>query len=354
LREIESSGAIALCKWSRLMIVSPRALVHGYPWRDTIAHELTHLALSRMTGGRAPMWLHEGVAKFEETRWRSDPPGRLSPMAGLLLDRAVAGNRLIPFRRLHPSIAKLPTQNDAALAFAEVYTFVRYLYGRMDYAGLRSALARVRDGGDAGAALAAAAGPGITFQRLLDGWNEQIARRPNGPPNASAARPQPLRFRRTDGPNGDGGDDSAAAARIERPRLRNLVRLGDILWGAVRPRAAAIEYERAHRLDAHDPIIANRLARSLVVTGQARRVADVLRPTLDLYPEFAPSWSNLGAAQAALQERARAGASYREALGLNPFDPEVHCALSTLARTEGDSAGAARHERACQTLRGRP
>src|SRR5262249_36050004 len=42
LREIETSGTIALCKWNRLMIVSPRALVRGYSWLDTLNHEYTH------------------------------------------------------------------------------------------------------------------------------------------------------------------------------------------------------------------------------------------------------------------------------------------------------------------------
>ncbi len=42
-QQIETSGTIALCKWNRLMITTPRALVRGYPWADTIAHVLTHL-----------------------------------------------------------------------------------------------------------------------------------------------------------------------------------------------------------------------------------------------------------------------------------------------------------------------
>ena len=71
---IRTSGTIALCKWGRLMIASPRALMHGYPWLDTIAHEYVHLVLTKATLDRAPVWLQEGVAKFLETRWREDRP----------------------------------------------------------------------------------------------------------------------------------------------------------------------------------------------------------------------------------------------------------------------------------------
>ncbi|MCA9610809.1 MAG: hypothetical protein KC619_34675, partial [Myxococcales bacterium] len=35
VQDIETTGTIALCKWDRLMVTSPRALVRGYPWMDT-------------------------------------------------------------------------------------------------------------------------------------------------------------------------------------------------------------------------------------------------------------------------------------------------------------------------------
>src|SRR5690606_24636017 len=41
-KEIETSGTIALCKFNRLMITSPRVLVRGYGWRDTLVHEYIH------------------------------------------------------------------------------------------------------------------------------------------------------------------------------------------------------------------------------------------------------------------------------------------------------------------------
>lgn len=41
--EIETTGTIALSKYNKLMVVSPRATIFGYPWMDTLAHEYTHL-----------------------------------------------------------------------------------------------------------------------------------------------------------------------------------------------------------------------------------------------------------------------------------------------------------------------
>ncbi len=69
-----TTGTVAVAKWGRVTMISPRATDRGYPWLDTLAHEMTHLALSRGTRDKAPLWLQEGVAKREETRWRIEEP----------------------------------------------------------------------------------------------------------------------------------------------------------------------------------------------------------------------------------------------------------------------------------------
>src|SRR5205085_2857164 len=91
---------------------SPRAPALGYAWRDTLAHELTHLALSRGTLDRAPLWLQEGVAKREETRWRSALPSDDAVPADLIASIGLAKNLGRPLDGIGPSIAtrkgKLP------------------------------------------------------------------------------------------------------------------------------------------------------------------------------------------------------------------------------------------------------
>ena len=63
-----------MARWGRVTLLSPRASRHGFPWQDTLAHELVHLALSRATRDFAPLWLQEGVAKRQEQRWRDPRP----------------------------------------------------------------------------------------------------------------------------------------------------------------------------------------------------------------------------------------------------------------------------------------
>jgi hypothetical protein len=118
--EIEKTGTIALSKYNKLMVVSPRATLFGYPWMDTLVHEYTHLVVSRLAFDAVPVWLQEGIARFEQTRWRRPPEVSLNATEQALLTASLRKGRLITFEEMHPSMAKLPSQDAAALAYAEV------------------------------------------------------------------------------------------------------------------------------------------------------------------------------------------------------------------------------------------
>ncbi|MFN7131266.1 MAG: hypothetical protein ACK4N5_04240 [Myxococcales bacterium] len=55
LEAIKTSGTIAICKFNRLMITSPKAMVYGYGWLDTLAHEYTHLVVSKKSENTVPI-----------------------------------------------------------------------------------------------------------------------------------------------------------------------------------------------------------------------------------------------------------------------------------------------------------
>jgi Flp pilus assembly protein TadD len=341
VEDIERTGTIALCKWDRLMITSPRALVRGYPWVDTLAHELAHLLVSRGTGDRTPVWLQEGIAKYLERRWRGDHERRapLDPAQEALLRRALTDGKLLPFERLHPSIARLPSQQDAALAFAQVSTFVEsYVESHGDEA-LRAALHGIRQGQDARDALAAAAG--TTFDLLESRWRAALRRRPA--PAEDAPSLLALRFKR-----GEGSPDESLDVAVSMARRH--LRIGDLLWDRGRTRAAAVEYARARTHAPADPIVASRHARAALESGDAAAAARTLEDSLRRYPEHAPTRALLGAARLALGDREGAREHLREALRINPFDPRPHCDLATAT---DDEAERNREESFCRELRRR-
>lgn len=335
VEQIKTTGTIALSKWNRLMITSPKALVRGYPWADTITHELTHMVISRLTGERAPVWLQEGTAKLLERSWRTTGNGLvLDAGSRALLHEHRRKGTLLTFDEMHPSIAMLPSEDQAILAFAEVATFMEAYVKRYGKPALRAGLDAIAAGVDARTALAKAAGS--EFHTLENEWRKGISS--DAP---EAARTLKTRFRVGDG-------DADESADVTESSARRFLRLGDLLWDRGRAAAAAKEYEKAHRADTLDPIVAARWGRAALAAGNAKSAVEALAPQTSLYPGHAPTHAVLGAAYLALGERARAASELREAVWLNPFDPSPQCGL---VEASSDAKEIARAQRACDLLR---
>ncbi|HEU4578531.1 MAG TPA: tetratricopeptide repeat protein [Polyangiaceae bacterium] len=126
LEAAETTGTVAVARWGRVTLLSPRASRHGYPWQDTLAHELVHLSLSRATRDFAPLWLQEGVAKRQEQRWRAPRPFDDPDGHDRVAQRALLTNTSVGVDNLGPSIAMLPSADAASIAFSEVTSFINY------------------------------------------------------------------------------------------------------------------------------------------------------------------------------------------------------------------------------------
>jgi tetratricopeptide (TPR) repeat protein len=336
VEQIKTTGTVALSKFNRLMITSPKALVRGYPWADTITHELVHLVVSRLTGDRAPVWLQEGTAKLFERSWRAKGAELLLDSAASgLLQKASATGKLLTFDQMHPSIAMLPSEDDAALAFAEVATFMQLYVQRHGQPALRDAFAQIKSGVDAREALGKVAG--LAFSRLEADWRASLPQKTD----VAALRRLKPRFKVGEGPN----DESSEVTEGE---ARRYLRIGDLLWDRGRAGAASREYAKAHRADPKDPIVAARFGRAALQAGDPQAVVDALEPQVERYPGHAPSQALLGAARLQLGQREAAREALSEAIWINPFDPDPHC---NLARAADDPAQATREQRACDALK---
>ena len=335
LKEIQTSGTIALCKYNRLMIVSPRALLAGYPWLDTLNHEYTHYVVTRVSHNTVPIWLHEGLAKFEERRWRGPSGGGLTPVMEHLLATGLMRKHLITFAQMNPSMAKLPSQEDTALAFAEVYTVVQYLHEKQGWAGLRALIARFRDGK-----------PMDDFEGDWRAWlaHQKLRAHPGLLPSETE-----LRFKKGTGKTTEASEDDSA--RIGEERARKLARLGGLLRARHRLQAAAIEYEKAQSIvGPGNPAVANKLARTYLELGDDARAIATAQPELALYPDQAAPNATLGAAYLHKGDDKRAAQYLEAALAINPFDPAIHCGLQQAYAALHDPR-AASEARACSTLR---
>lgn len=339
--EIETSGTIALCKYDRMMVVSPRDLVYGYEWLDTLAHEYIHYLLTRMSGNRVPLWLHEGLAKYFEGLWKPGTRPRLSPVAEHLLAEGVREKRLIPLEKLHPSIAKLPSQDDAALAFAQVFTLVDWLHRKHGAEGLRTLLVRLTGGEELDVALRAVYG--ASFEGLERAWRDWVERH-GWRRIPHAYRPRRL-FR-----GSDRSEDELQT--IEEERSRDLTYLGDLLRARGRDEAALKEYRKAVAVEGtSSPVLQAKMAAALLTLRRPDEVLEAVTTVLDAYPEYVLLHLYRGEALLRLGQPADALSSLVAANALNPFDPRLHALLAEAYEAVGDSA-AAELERRQQGLLG--
>ena len=72
--QVRASGTVAVCKYNRIVLVSPSAFPGGYPYADTLGHELVHFLLTLEGGDRLPLWFQEAAAKYLESTWRGASP----------------------------------------------------------------------------------------------------------------------------------------------------------------------------------------------------------------------------------------------------------------------------------------
>jgi tetratricopeptide (TPR) repeat protein len=336
--EIEKTGTIALSKYNKLMVVSPRATLFGYPWMDTLVHEYTHILVSRLSYDSVPVWLQEGIARFEQTRWRRPPEVSLNATEEALLTAGLKKGRLITFDEMHPSMAKLPSQDAAALAYAEVYTLVGWMHEQIGYKGLRDALAAQKDGKSARRAVSEALNK--SWAAVDTEWRAHL----KTSADAKARPGKPIKFHK------GGVDSENVGLEKVNARARKFARIAGMLRARGMAEAAAAEYEKALTAGGNDPFVASKLARTLVELGRHDRAIELATPLVAADDQDAVAAVTLGIARAARHEWPQAVSAYEQALRVSPFDPQTRCGLAE-AYAQIKDARAVRERTACEQLK---
>lgn len=323
--EIKASGTIALCKYSRLMITSPRALLRGYSWLDTLSHEFTHFLVTQKGRNTVPIWLQEGLAKFLETRWRGEPGLAVDELSLQLLARAAKTKTLIPFARMHPSIAKLPTQEQAALAFAEVEAAMRLLYLRGGQTALTELVAAMASGMHDEAAVAQAYGK--SFVQFEADWRVEVAK-PRARPGARPLEQHQVVFKE------DAKSSKERPVLAEAPAIpehagdaesKRMMRLGELFFARRRWGAAAHEYGLARaRLPQSLPQLDRRYAFAELQLGHLSQAEGALGAAVLRDPDDEAAQALY--AQVLVKRGAfdKARGALESGIAQDPFDPDLH------------------------------
>jgi len=345
---VETTGTVAICKWDRMLVLSPRNMPQGYPWLDTLAHEYVHLALSRASHNKAPVWFQEGSAKLLEGAWRgASRKGFVGPYAESLLAKAIRDDLLISFEAMHPSMAALPSADEAALAFAQVAYAVDYIFDSAGDEGYRRIVEQTATHRDVlrtiDHVLGAAGG------RFESRYTSYIARQDlRIRTNVTGFEPS---LRDNSATETDEDGEALDPILVSDREMRDLTRIGDMLRLRGHLAAASIEYERAAEAGAfHSPALANKRARALRGLSRSAEAREVLAESVSLYPEYTPTVTLLAELAAEAGDDRLAIELSRRSIGLNPFDPNVHGILARLYERASRSEEAATEREVLELL----
>jgi tetratricopeptide (TPR) repeat protein len=188
LEAAETTGTVAVARFGRVTLLSPRAFQKGYPWQDTLAHEITHLLATAASNDNAPLWLQEGLAKHLETSWRPPRPHDGLPDLHEIARSAWLRGQSVGFERLGASIALLPNPAAANIAYAEVFDFLNLLIRECGWSSVSLILRELRVLGSEGADAALRSVTGYSLEDWTKRWRYGLAREQSNGASPSAAR----------------------------------------------------------------------------------------------------------------------------------------------------------------------
>ena len=302
LKAAETTGTLAVARWGRVIMLSPRAPAQGYPWQDTLAHEITHLLVTRATRDFAPLWLQEGLAKRFEVRWRPVRPFDQPDWADVAARNAALSGRSVGIDKLGPSIAMLPTPEAAGTAFAEVTSFMHFFIEQNGEPALRLLFADLRGNGAEGAD---AALHSVTGYGLAE-WNSRWQRFLREPVKAPAE-------------SGPGAPPSHVRD------LGRRIRLADLLAGRGQGRQSAAEVEPLLAAASRVPQVRARAARGLYQAGDDTGAEHALGAVTEIDGVYGPWFALAGRGFKHGGQLSESESAFTLGLSADPLSDEVAC-----------------------------
>lgn len=342
-RDIEVTGAVGITAYNKVMLISPRALVQGYRWPDTLSHEYVHYLLTRATRNNAPIWFHEGLAKFLETRWRASEDLHLRPVSRTLLAEAARDGEFVSFKEMEPSLVHLPNPRLVQLAYAEGASAVAFILKHHGREKLVEVFRHLASSPERTLAEAFQRVLGLSVEEFERAWKEDLRAQKLEPVEGVWLPTYKVR-------GGDTREEVEEYRAIRSAVARNHLRLGDLLWSRGRQRPAIMEYARAVHESPAMPYLRNSLARRLMALGREEAALDQLEAARRLAPDYGPTYTLLGHVHLRFGRFAEAKAAYLESFQINPFDPSIHQGLALAYGRLGEAQKAERAEKTFRRL----
>jgi tetratricopeptide (TPR) repeat protein len=346
-RDIEVAGAVGICKFNKVMLLSPRVLLRGYRWLDAVVHEYVHYVIVKLSDDKAPIWIHEGVAKHEESRWRSPSSLYLNPLHRTLLAEALRTGDFVSFEQMEPSLVRLETPQQVQLAYAEAASSVEFMLNRVGYPGLREIFGQMARADSRGAKGPIEQVLDVPFSTFESEWKQFLRAKQLTP----VAGVQLTQFKVLE--NNERDEDRLEQEALQSAAVERDLALGDLMRQRSRFDSAVYYYDRARKGRPDAPFVLNKLSRALLAAQRPQEAVLHLLHALEVSPDYSTSQSTLGDVYRLLGDTEKARLHYEHAIQINPFDPLPHRYLAELYRDAGDSEAAAREARVTKRLMGK-
>jgi tetratricopeptide (TPR) repeat protein len=342
VRDIEVTGAVGIAQFNKLMMLSPRALVHGYRWLDAISHEYMHYLIFKLTKNKAPIWFHEGMAKYEETRWRNGP-SYLSSFYQTLLARALLEGSLIRFEQMEPSLVNLKNPEDVQLAYAEAASAIEFILMKSGYAGLQKVMKQMTSTNQKGAGEAIQEVLGHPFSEFEETWKEFLSSK--GYQEIAGVHGHRYKIK-----EGKYDEERMDTEEIKSLVAKNKTHLGDLLKERGRMEAAVLEYRRALEESRDSVTIMKKLSSAFRMMARDEEALELLKRAKDISSDHPGIFTALGQTYLELKRMKEAKDSFQEAIQINPFDPEAHAGLAKAYEAIGERTSASKEREMARRL----
>jgi len=107
--------------------------------RAAAVHEMTHAFVASLSGGRAPAWIHEGLAEYEQNK--------IQPVNTMVFEAAVRTKALMPMSRLLSESLQIDKMDplEVSLFYQEVFELVRYMVERFQMYRMKEILSKFKE-----------------------------------------------------------------------------------------------------------------------------------------------------------------------------------------------------------------
>ncbi|MCX7956895.1 MAG: hypothetical protein N2643_03245 [Endomicrobia bacterium] len=307
---VDKKGIVGICKFNRIMILSPECLPYGYRWVDTLSHEYIHYMLNHITEYKYPLYLHEATARYYDTLYRSTVTLCFTPGNIRALYEAKENNNLLSFDKFKGSLVYLETEKDIELAFVELASFIDCIIKNFGEDKLIEFITNYKEYYNNENELYNKIF-GVGYEGIINIWYSYLDDQRYMFEEYPGAT---LNLKILD------TDYEKSLLSLD---LQQYIKLGDKFLEKKQYKSALYQYKKAQQQQNYHPVVMCRIAKVLILQGEYLEAEKYLSECYKVNPDFIYSYELLLELFYNMGKYDRVLDIYKEILDMNPFNTKI-------------------------------